>query len=53
MGKEPSLTVAGTGMEESILQTVLDSCENTRTTITNIMKKSGDGHRNHNKPVKH
>ena len=54
VGKEPSLTVAGTGMEESILQTVLDSCENTRTTITNIMKKkSGDGHRNHNKPVKH
>ena len=40
MGKEPSLTVAGTGMEESILQTVLDSCENTRTTITNIMKKN-------------
>ena len=37
MGKEPSLTVAGTGIEESILQTVLDSCENTRTTITNIM----------------
>ena len=40
VGKEPSLTVAGTGMEESILQTVLDSCENTRTTITNIMKKN-------------
>ena len=40
MGKEPSLTVAGTGIEESILQTVLDSCENTRTTITNIMKKN-------------
>ena len=33
------LTVAGTGMEESILQTVLDSCGNTRATITNIMKK--------------
>ena len=28
------------GIEESILQTVLDSCENTRTTITNIMKKN-------------
>ena len=40
VGKEPSLTVAGTGIEESILQTVLDSCENTRTTITNIMKKN-------------
>nr|WP_294679383.1 ABC transporter permease [uncultured Blautia sp.] len=40
VGKEPSLTVAGTGMEESILQTVLDSCENTRTTITNIMEKN-------------
>lgn len=40
VGKEPSLTVAGNGMEESILQTVLDSCENTRTTITNIMKKN-------------
>lgn len=40
VGKEPSLTVAGIGIEESILQTVLDSCENTRTTITNIMKKN-------------
>lgn len=40
VGKEPSLRVAGTGIEESILQTVLDSCENTRTTITNIMKKN-------------
>ena len=40
VGKEPSLTVAGTGMEESILQTVLDSCENTRMTITNIMEKN-------------
>ena len=40
VGKEASLTVAGTGMEESILQTVLDSCESTRTTITNIMKKN-------------
>ena len=40
VGKEPSLTVEGTGIEESILQTVLDSCENTRTTITNIMKKN-------------
>ena len=40
VGKEPSLTVAGTGIEESILQTVLDSCENTRTSITNIMKKN-------------
>ena len=40
VGKDPSLTVAGTGMEESILQTVLDSCGNTRATITNIMKKN-------------
>lgn len=40
VGKDPSLTVAGTGMEESILQTVLDSCGNTRETITNIMKKN-------------
>ena len=40
VGKEPSLTVAGTGIEESILQTVLDSCGNTRATITNIMKKN-------------
>lgn len=40
VGKDPSLTVAETGMEESILQTVLDSCGNTRATITNIMKKN-------------
>ena len=40
VGEEVSLTVAGNGMEESILKTVLDSCENTRTTITNIMKKN-------------
>ena len=40
VGKDPSLTVAGTGMEESILQTVLDSCGNTRATIANIMKKN-------------
>lgn len=40
VGKTSSLTVAGNGMEESILKTVLDSSINTENTIQNILKKN-------------
>lgn len=40
VGKTPSLTVAGNGMEESILKAVLDSSINTENTIQNILKKN-------------
>lgn len=40
VGKDTSLTVAENGMEESILKTILDSCENTRNTVTKIMEKN-------------
>lgn len=40
VGKATSLTVAGNGMEESILKAVLDSSINTENTIQNILKKN-------------
>lgn len=38
VGSEPTLTVAASGIEESILQSVLQSYENTRSTVRNIIK---------------
>ena len=36
VGSEPTLTVAASGIEESILQSVLQSYENTRSTVQNL-----------------
>lgn len=43
VGTEPSLTVASSGIEESILQSVLSSYENTRSTVRNILKIHPEG----------
>ncbi|MFR7396404.1 MAG: hypothetical protein ACLUTA_15195 [Blautia wexlerae] len=43
MGTEPSLTVASSGIEESILQSVLSSYENTRSTVRNMLKIHPEG----------
>ena len=43
VGSEPTLTVAASGIEESILQSVLQSYENTRSTVQNIMKTHPEG----------
>ena len=43
VGAEPTLTVAANGIEESILQSVLQSYENTRNTVRNIMKTHPEG----------
>lgn len=43
VGTEPSLTVASSGIEESILQSVLSSYENTRSTVRNMLKTHPEG----------
>ena len=43
VGTEPSLTVASSGIEESILQSVLSSYENTRSTVRNMLKIHPEG----------
>ena len=43
VGSEPTLTVAASGIEESILQSVLQSYENIRSTVQNIMKTHPEG----------
>lgn len=43
VGTEPLLTVASSGIEESILQSVLSSYENTRSTVRNMLKIHPEG----------
>ena len=43
VGTEPALTVASNGIEESILQSVLQSYENTRSTLQNMKKIHPEG----------
>ena len=43
VGTEPTLTVASNGIEESILQSVLQSYENTRSTVRNMIKTHPEG----------
>lgn len=43
VGKEPSLTVGGNGIAESILQSVLESYENGKQTIEHVMKTHPEG----------
>lgn len=43
VGKNPSLTVAASGLPESILQTLLENYENTRHTIQNITRAHPEG----------
>lgn len=43
VGSEPTLTVASSGIEESILQSVLQSYENTRSTVRNMLAAHPEG----------
>ena len=43
VGSEPTLTVASSGIEESILQSVLQSYENTRSTVRNMLYTHPEG----------
>ena len=43
VGAEPTLTVASNGIEESILQSVLQSYENIRSTVRNIIRTHPEG----------
>ena len=43
VGAEPTLTVASNGIEESILQSVLYSYENARSTVRNMLKIHPEG----------
>ncbi|RHR29427.1 ABC transporter permease [Clostridium sp. AF19-22AC] len=45
-GEEPSLTVRGVGLEESILQSLLESYENGRQTMENIAASHPEGIQN-------
>lgn len=52
VGTEPALTVASNGIEESILQSVLQSYENTQSTVRNIIKTHPEGTMNGLKTMK-